>query len=140
LAQWVPAPFRITGARCLRSHAHDRHFAAGSRNFRQGIFAEGASALSGLFVAHTAGQHGDIPRSRPLQFFSSLSCFVSRPAYGLVTYAGATAHRAGAVYVGCALLANLLLVGFVLLASNVSSGNLTISDLVGAALRRRVGM
>ncbi len=69
-----------------------------------------------------------------LTSFLVFYALVSLPAYGLVTYDGTPdAHRAGAVYMGFALLGeNLLLVGFVLLASNVSSGSLIIADLVGA--------
>ncbi len=69
-----------------------------------------------------------------LASFLVFYALVSLPAYGLVTYEGTpAAHRAGAVYIGFALLGeNLLLVGFVLLASNVSSGSLIIADLVGA--------
>ena len=59
---------------------------------------------------------------------------VSLPAYGLVTYDGTRdARRAGAIYMGFALLGeNLLLMGFVLLALNVSDGSLMISDVVAA--------
>ena len=69
-----------------------------------------------------------------LASFLVFYALVSLPAFGLVTYEGTpAAHRAGAVYIGFALLGeNLLLVGFVLLASNVSSGSLMIVDLVGA--------
>ena len=69
-----------------------------------------------------------------LASFLVFYALVSLPAYGLVTYDGTpVTHRAGAVYIGFALLGeNLLLVGFVLLASNASSGSLIIADLVGA--------
>ena len=71
-----------------------------------------------------------------LASFLVFYALVSLPAYGLVTYDGTpAARRAGAIYIGFALLGeNLLLVGFVLLASNDSSGSLMITDLV-AALR-----
>ena len=55
-----------------------------------------------------------------LASFLVFYALVSLPAYGLVTYDGTpAARRAGAVYISFALLGeNLLLVGFVLLASN----------------------
>ena len=69
-----------------------------------------------------------------LASFLVFYALVSLPAYGLVTYDGTpAARRAGAIYIGFALLGeNLLLVGFVLLASNTSGGNLMIADLVAA--------
>jgi multicomponent Na+:H+ antiporter subunit A len=69
-----------------------------------------------------------------LASFLVFYALVSLPAYDLVTYDGThAAHRAGAVYIGFALLGeNLLLVGFVLLALNASSGSLMIADLVRA--------
>ena len=59
---------------------------------------------------------------------------VSLPAYGLVTYDGTpVARRAGAIYMGFALLGeNLLLMGFVLLAANTPDGSLRIADAVDA--------
>ena len=69
-----------------------------------------------------------------LASFLVFYALVSR-AYGLITYDGTpAARRAGAFYMGFALLGeNLLLVGFVLLASNAPSGSLIITDLVARA-------
>lgn len=69
-----------------------------------------------------------------LASFLVFYALVSLPAYGLITYDGTpAARRAGAIYMGFALLGeNLLLVGFVLLASNAPSGSLIIADLVAA--------
>jgi multicomponent Na+:H+ antiporter subunit A len=69
-----------------------------------------------------------------LASFLIFYALVSLPAYGLVTYDGTpAAHRAGAVYMGFALLGeNLLLVGFVLLASQAPTGRLIIADVVAA--------
>jgi multicomponent Na+:H+ antiporter subunit A len=71
-----------------------------------------------------------------LASFLVFYALVSLPAYGLVIYDGTpAARRAGAIYIGFALLGeNLLLLGFVLLASNDPGGSLTITDLV-AGLR-----
>lgn len=71
-----------------------------------------------------------------LASFLVFYALVSLPAYGLVTYDGTGAsHHAGAVYIGFALLGeNLLLAGFVLLASNAPSGSLIIADLVPCPL------
>jgi formate hydrogenlyase subunit 3/multisubunit Na+/H+ antiporter MnhD subunit len=59
---------------------------------------------------------------------------VSLPAYGLVAYNGTpVARRAGAIYMGFALLGeNLLLMGLVLLAANAPDGSLRIADAVDA--------
>ena len=64
-------------------------------------------------------------------FFYAL---VSLPAFGLVTYEGTpSARRAGAVYIGFALLGEgLLLMAFVLLAANIPEGGLRITDVVAA--------
>jgi Proton-conducting membrane transporter len=69
-----------------------------------------------------------------LASFLLFYALVSLPAYGLITYDGTgDARRAGAIYMGFALLGeNLLLMGFVLLALNVSDGSLMISDVVAA--------
>ena len=66
-----------------------------------------------------------------LSFFLSYA-IVSLPAYGLVIYDGTpAARRAGAIYMGFALLGeNLLLMGFVLLAFNTPDGSLVIADVV----------
>lgn len=58
----------------------------------------------------------------------------SLPAYGLVTHDGTTgARRAGAIYLGCALVGETLLVsGFVLLALNSPGQGLLISEAVAA--------
>ena len=68
-----------------------------------------------------------------LSFFLSYA-LVSLPAYGLVTYDGTPAtRRAGAIYMGFALLGeNLLLMGFVLLAANTPDGSLRIADAADA--------
>ena len=70
-----------------------------------------------------------------LSFFLSYA-LVSLPAYGLVIYDGTpAARRAGAIYIGFALLGeNLLLMGFVLLAANTPDGSLRIAD-AGDALQ-----
>ncbi len=59
---------------------------------------------------------------------------VSLPAYGLVTDDGTpAARRAGAIYMGFALLGeNLLLIGFVLLAASTPNGSLRIADTTEA--------
>lgn len=71
-----------------------------------------------------------------LASFLLFYALVSLPAYGLVRYDDTpSARRAGAIYMGFALLGeNLLLIGFVLLALNLPEGGLMISDVV-AALR-----
>ena len=77
-----------------------------------------------------------------LASFLVFYALVSLPAYGLIIYDGTpAARRAGAFYMGFALLGeNLLLVGFVLLASNAPSGSLIITDLVTALMQRPGGM
>ena len=69
-----------------------------------------------------------------LASFLLFYALVSLPAYGFVTYEGTpAARRAGAIYMGFALLGeNLLLIGFVLLAVNASEGSLLIRDVVAA--------
>jgi multicomponent Na+:H+ antiporter subunit A len=64
-------------------------------------------------------------------FFYAL---VSLPAFGLVTYDGTgSARRAGAVYIGFALLGEgLLLMAFVFLAVIIPEGSLRITDVVAA--------
>ena len=67
-----------------------------------------------------------------LASFLLFYALVSLPAYGFVTYDGTPAVcRAGAIYMGFALLGeNLLLMGFVLLAFNTPDGSLVIADVV----------
>ncbi len=69
-----------------------------------------------------------------LASFLLFYALVSLPAYGLVTSDGTPdARRAGAIYMGFALLGeNLLLLAFVLLALNAPDGSLMISDVVAA--------
>ena len=67
-----------------------------------------------------------------LASFLLFYALVSLPAYGFVTYDGTPAVcRAGAIYMGFALLGeNLLLMGFVLLAFNTPDSSLVIADVV----------
>ncbi|HEU4678559.1 MAG TPA: proton-conducting transporter membrane subunit, partial [Terrimicrobiaceae bacterium] len=69
-----------------------------------------------------------------LASFLLFYALVSLPAYGLVRYDDTpSARRAGAIYMGFALLGeNLLLLGFILLALNLPEGSLMISEVVSA--------
>jgi multicomponent Na+:H+ antiporter subunit A len=68
-----------------------------------------------------------------VSFFVSYA-LVSLPAYGLVAYDGTpAARRAGAIYMGFALLGeNLLLAGLVLLVANTPDAGLRIADVAEA--------
>jgi len=69
-----------------------------------------------------------------LSLFLLFYALVSLPAYGLIVHDGtATARRAGAIYLGFALLGEgLLLLAFVLLAAQPHGGTLRIVDVVTA--------
>lgn len=66
--------------------------------------------------------------------FLTMYALASLPAYGMVTHDGTpSSSRAGAVYLGCSLVGETLLVsGFVLLAMNSPGHSLLISDAVAA--------
>ena len=120
-----------------------------------GAMLMGAAALlwmaAGVFVSRSVLGHAGFRRFCGCWFLTmtgSLGVFVaadligfltmyalaSLPAYGMVTHDGTpSAKRAGAVYLGCSLVGETLLVsGFVLLAMNSPGNSLFISDAVAA--------
>ena len=99
--------------------------------FFRGRTITGSFTVCWLFTL--IGSLGIFVAADLLSFFLSYA-LVSLPAYGLVTYDGTPAtRRAGAIYMGFALLGeNLLLMGFVLLAANTPDGSLRIADAADA--------
>ena len=99
--------------------------------FFRGRTITGSFTICWLFTL--IGSLGIFLAADLLSFFLSYA-LVSLPAYGLVTYDGTPAtRRAGAIYMGFALLGeNLLLMGFVLLVANTPDGSLRIADAADA--------